>query len=103
MQSTKSVDVIGDGNFLMWQQLNGCSMTRPFLSVKGVACETRVLITSATNVSFFFLKFPILKTTEKCMSLVSDFTVQMYHHHDVSDVHLILHVQTITTSLSGRA
>ena len=52
MRSTKSADVIGDSNFLMWQQLNGCSVTRPFLSVKGVACETRVLMfTSAANVS----------------------------------------------------
>ena len=27
-------------NFIPWQQLDGYSMTRPFLSVKGVACET---------------------------------------------------------------
>ena len=54
----KSVDVIGDSNFLMRQQLNSCSVTRPFLSVKDVACETRVLMfTSATNVSIV-LKIP---------------------------------------------
>ena len=37
MQSTKSVDFIGHSKFLPWWQ----SMTRPFLSAKGVVCETR--------------------------------------------------------------
>ena len=27
-------------NYVPQQQLDGCSMTRPFLSAKGVACET---------------------------------------------------------------
>ena len=40
MQSTKNTDLIGDSKFLPWRQLDDCSMTRPFLSVKGVACET---------------------------------------------------------------
>ena len=26
-------------NILLWRQLDGCSVTRPFLSAKGVACE----------------------------------------------------------------
>ena len=30
-------DLIGHIKFLLWRQLNGCRMTRPFLSV---ACET---------------------------------------------------------------
>ena len=38
----KSVDLIGHDKFLSWRQLDGCSVTRPFLSpAKGVACETR--------------------------------------------------------------
>ena len=41
MQSTKSADFIGHSKFLPWQQLNGCSVTRHFLSEKGVACKTR--------------------------------------------------------------
>ena len=41
MQSMKSTDLIGHSKFLPWQQLDGCSMTRPFLSAKGVGCETR--------------------------------------------------------------
>ena len=41
MQPTKSADLIGHIKFLPWQQLYSCSVTRPFLSVKGVACETR--------------------------------------------------------------
>jgi len=40
MQCTKSTDLIGNIKFLPWGQLNGHSVTRPFLSVKGVACET---------------------------------------------------------------
>ena len=32
--------------FLLWRQLYGCSVTRPFLSAKGVACETRWLLLS---------------------------------------------------------
>ena len=37
----KSVDLIGHDKFLSWRQLDGCSVTRPFLSpAKGVACET---------------------------------------------------------------
>ena len=36
----KSTDLIGHIKFLPWQQLEGCNMTRPFLSAKGVACET---------------------------------------------------------------
>ena len=41
MRSTKSANLIGHIKFLPWGQLDGCSMTRPFLSrVKGVACET---------------------------------------------------------------
>ena len=27
-------------NCVPWRQLDGCSVTRPFLSAKGVACET---------------------------------------------------------------
>jgi len=34
-------DLIGQIKFLPWQQLNDCSMTRPFLcTAKSVACET---------------------------------------------------------------
>ena len=33
-------------NCVPQQRLDGCSMTRPFLSVKGVACETKFLIRS---------------------------------------------------------
>ena len=40
MWSTNSTDLIGHIKFLPWGQLNGCSVTRPFLSVKGVACKT---------------------------------------------------------------
>ena len=41
MRSTKSADLIGHDKFLSWRQLDGCSVTRPFLSpAKGVACET---------------------------------------------------------------
>ena len=29
----------GHIKFLPWGQLDGCSMTRPFLSAKGAACE----------------------------------------------------------------
>ena len=44
MRSTKSADLIGHDKFLSWRQLDGCSVTRPFLSpAKGVACETRVV------------------------------------------------------------
>ena len=42
MQSTKSTDLIGQIKFLLWQQLDVCSVTRPILSsAKGVACETK--------------------------------------------------------------
>ena len=41
MRSTKSADLIGHDKFLSWRQLDGCSVTRPFLSpAKGGACET---------------------------------------------------------------
>ena len=33
-------DLIGHIKFLPWRQLDGCSVTRPFLSAKGVACKT---------------------------------------------------------------
>ena len=45
-------------NYVPQQQLDGCNMTRPFLSAKGVACETvrlpqnpllSLLIFSASN------------------------------------------------------
>ena len=32
----KSVDLIGHIKFLLWGQLDGCSMTRPFLSLRRV-------------------------------------------------------------------
>ena len=32
-------NLIGHVKFLLWQQLDGCNVTSPFLSVKGVACE----------------------------------------------------------------
>ena len=41
-RSMKSADLIGHIKFLPWGQLNGCSVTRPFLCAKGVACETTV-------------------------------------------------------------
>ena len=45
MQSTKSVDLIGHIEFLLWGQFDGCSVTRPFLShAKGVACETTLRV-----------------------------------------------------------
>ena len=37
----KSADLISHSKSLPWQQLDGCSVTRPILSVKGVARETR--------------------------------------------------------------
>ena len=40
MRAMKSTDLIGQIKFLPWQQLEGCNMTRSFLSAKGVACET---------------------------------------------------------------
>ena len=33
---TESVDLIGHSKFLSWQQLNGCSVTRLFLSLRRV-------------------------------------------------------------------
>ena len=42
MRSMKSTDLIGHIKFLPWGQLGGCSMTGPFLSAKGVACETNM-------------------------------------------------------------
>ena len=37
----KSVNLIGHSKFLPWQQLDGCSVSRPFLlSAKGCAYET---------------------------------------------------------------
>ena len=33
VQSTKGTDLIGHSKFLPWQQLDGCSVTRPFLSL----------------------------------------------------------------------
>ena len=42
MQFMKSVDLIGYCKFLPWRQLDGCS--GHFLSVKGVACKTRLTI-----------------------------------------------------------
>ena len=51
MQSTKSTDLIGHDKFLSWQQLDGCRVTRPFLSVKGVACETSTLGTTISEVA----------------------------------------------------
>ena len=36
MPSTKSAVLIGPDKFLSWQQLNGCSVTRPFLSLQRV-------------------------------------------------------------------
>ena len=32
----KSVDLIGHIKFLSWRQLDGCSVTRPFLSLRRV-------------------------------------------------------------------
>ena len=40
MRSTKSADQTGHIEFLPWGQFDGCSVTRPFLSAKGVACKT---------------------------------------------------------------
>ena len=44
MQILKSVDLIGHGKFLPWQQLNGqqCDQTLP-LSAKGAACKTKLV------------------------------------------------------------
>ena len=36
MRSTKSADLIGHIKFLPWGQLDGCSVTRPFLSLQRV-------------------------------------------------------------------
>ena len=36
----KSVDMIGHIKFLPWGKLDGCNVTRPFLSAKGMVCET---------------------------------------------------------------
>ena len=38
--STKRTNLIGHSKFLPWWQLDGC-VTTPFLSAKGVACETK--------------------------------------------------------------
>ena len=37
----KSADLIGHSKFLPWRQLDDCSVTRLFLSAKGVSCETQ--------------------------------------------------------------
>ena len=39
----KSTNLISHIEFLPWRQLDGCNVTRPFLSAKGVACETNEL------------------------------------------------------------
>ena len=49
MQPTKSVDLIGHSEFLPWQQLNGCSRIRFFLSAKGVACESSLTKEYSSN------------------------------------------------------
>ena len=36
MQSTKSADLIDPDKFVSWRQLDGCSVTRPFLSLRRV-------------------------------------------------------------------
>ena len=36
MRSTKSMDLIGHSKILLWGQLDGCSVTRPFLSLRRV-------------------------------------------------------------------
>ena len=36
MRSTKSADLIGHSKILSWGQLDGCSVTRPFLSLRRV-------------------------------------------------------------------
>ena len=40
-RSTKSADLIGHSKFLLWQQFDGCSVIRPFISATGVACKTK--------------------------------------------------------------
>ena len=45
MRSTKNMDLIGHIKFLLWRQLDGCSVTRPFLSEKGVVCNTAIYYT----------------------------------------------------------
>ena len=51
MQSRKRADLIGHIKFLPWEQLDGCSVTRPFLSAKGVACETTEALRIGLNVN----------------------------------------------------
>ena len=55
----KSADLIGHNKFLSWRQLDGCSVTRPFLSpAKGVACETNLVSWSSaksSNVSLMWI------------------------------------------------
>ena len=36
MRSTKSMDLIDHVKFLLWRQLDGCSVTIPFLSLRRV-------------------------------------------------------------------
>ena len=56
----KNADLIGHIKFLPWWQLDGCSMNRPSLSAKGVACETthRTLKTIHIMVSWIWLERP---------------------------------------------
>ena len=59
MRSTKSTDLIGHIEFLLWGQLNGYSVTRPFLShAKGVACEVlQVLLVAVWFVFCVYLRY----------------------------------------------
>ena len=59
MQSTKSADLIGHSKFLLWRQLDGCSVTRPFLSLQRVqlARLQNIIMHSRSVIGFHFACF----------------------------------------------
>ena len=57
---TMDADLIGHIKFLPWGQLDGCSVTRPLLSPKGVACETSKVLVSLLIIVIHKLKFTIV-------------------------------------------
>ena len=42
-------------SFLLWKELIGCSATRPFLTVKVVACETKMRTAHLVTLAVLFM------------------------------------------------
>ena len=105
MQSTKSADLIGYIKFLPWEQLNGCSVTRPFLSLWRVwlarLCSASLPQGHKELTFWYLLNDPITQTVQIHTPSILTMHITLAHGCVIAGIRQIVSCVTRTQKGSG--